>query len=65
MNDTPIAPFVAIFIGASLGFGLSFIGVRMLNDYHKSKCLEKATHQLVHFRGFFGDEYACVDKRYL
>ena len=65
MNNTPVAPFVAVFIGAVAVFGLSLAGVKMLNVHHKNTCEEKSTHQVVHFRGFFGDEYACVDKRYL
>jgi hypothetical protein len=57
--------FVAIIIGVVAGFGLSAVGVKMLNVHYKKTCQEKPTHQLVELHGFFGDEYACLDKRYL
>ena len=65
MNNTPVAPFVAVFIGVVAGFGLSLAGVKMLSQHHKNMCKEMPTHQVVELHGFFGDEYACVDKRYL
>ena len=65
MNNTPVAPFLAIFIGAGLGFGLCFVGQRLMNEYYKDSCSKKPEHVLVLGHGFFGDTYYCTHRQYV
>jgi hypothetical protein len=65
MNDSLFQPVFACVIGTGVGMLLSVAGQKALNKMYQAKCPGSSTHQLVYSKGFLGDTYYCVDKRYL
>ena len=64
-NYIPVEPFVAVILGTGLGMLLSVGAQKMLNKHYQVTCHDKAGHNLVLTRGFLGDQYYCINSKYI
>ena len=61
-----IKHYSAVFIGIVAGFSLGAPVNALMNETVIDSCLSKTqSHKLVSFRGFYGESFGCIDRRYL
>ena len=58
--------YSAVLVGVIVGFSLGAPISALSNEFVINSCLPKIqTHKLVNFRGFYGETFGCIDRRYL
>ena len=58
-------PILAIVMGTGAGMLLSVDGQKLINQHYLQTCSSKPTHQLVLINSIIGDQYYCVDKKFI
>jgi hypothetical protein len=60
-----IDPCVTFILGLGLGLLASVGAQKMLNRHYQATCHDTPGHNLVLTRGFLGEQYYCINSKYV